>query len=129
MDPAFLRRIPYKILVNAPTPEEYHRVFKGLEKKTGMEIGPRLVDAIIVEVRDRLGMPLANYQPKFIVDQIIAASRFEGVAPRMRPELVAMAINNLMARENQGQDGPYAVAQSGQPSADIVDMPRAVGLG
>ena len=41
------------------------------------------------------GTALASYQPKFVVDQVLAACKFENIPPRFRPDLIAMALGNL----------------------------------
>jgi hypothetical protein len=40
-------------------------------------------------------MPLASYQPKFIIDQLNAACKFAGIPPQFQPGLLAMALDNL----------------------------------
>ena len=54
-----------------------------------------MVNAVIAALQQMGGAPLASYQPKFILDQVLAACKFENIAPRIRPDLIAMAIGNL----------------------------------
>ena len=103
MDPAFLRRIPYKIHVGGPSVEEYHRIFQTIAHKAGLEVEAALVDEIIVELRDRMEFPLASYQPKFIVDQLLAASKFEGQGPALSPGHIAQALSNLVTQEEASE--------------------------
>ncbi len=49
---------------------------------------------------------LPSYQPKFLVDQIRAACKFEGVAAQFRPELVTMALGNLFTKDTPGFGRP-----------------------
>src|SRR5262249_12553948 len=58
MDPAFLRRIPYKLLVGAPSVAEYHQIFQMMAKSAGFEMPDEHIDQVIVALRDRAGMPL-----------------------------------------------------------------------
>ena len=37
MDPAFLRRIPYKLEIGGPTPDEYRQIFRLVAKAFEME--------------------------------------------------------------------------------------------
>ncbi|HEY1707488.1 MAG TPA: hypothetical protein VGG10_04430 [Rhizomicrobium sp.] len=99
MDPAFLRRIPYKMLVGAPTAAEYKQIFHALADAAGLKIADENLDSIIVAIRDRGGMPLASYQPKFIIDQLRATCKFAGVPLQFRPELLTMALANLTLKE------------------------------
>ena len=41
MDPAFLRRIPYKLEVSGPLPEEYRKIFKLIAQAHGLEAARR----------------------------------------------------------------------------------------
>jgi hypothetical protein len=99
MDPAFLRRIPYKLLVGAPSVAEYHQIFHGVARSAGFDIAPEHIDAVIAGIRDRGGMQLASYQPKFIVDQWKATCKFAGIPLQYRPELLSMALANLVIKE------------------------------
>jgi len=113
MDPAFLRRIPYKLMVGAPSVGEYRQIFRTLSEAAGLPITNEIIDAIISALRDRDGMPLAGYQPKFILDQICAACKFAGTPPQFRAETLAMALGNLSV----ASDKPKAVAVNATPRA------------
>src|SRR5665213_285794 len=102
MDPAFLRRIPYKIEIAAPTRAEYRRIFQAISKGGEIEALDHVVDFIIAELCERNDFPLASYQPKFIVDQVRAACKFRGIPPRFDRELVTMALSNLHTKDTAG---------------------------
>jgi hypothetical protein len=102
MDPAFLRRIPYKLAIGAPTREEYRRIFHMISKALGLETSDQIVDFVIAELRERNDFPLASYQPRFILEQVRAACKFEGIPPRLTRELVAMALANLYTQDTPG---------------------------
>jgi SpoVK/Ycf46/Vps4 family AAA+-type ATPase len=116
MDPAFLRRIPYKLLVGAPSVSEYKQIFHAMAEKAGMSIADEHIDAIIVALRDRAGMPLANYQPKFIIDQFRATCKFAGIPLSFRPELLSMALANLAVKD-AAYTNPAAVAKQDRAAA------------
>jgi hypothetical protein len=102
MDPAFLRRIPYKLEIAGPTPDEYRRIFKLVARSFEMEAPDSVVDAVIRHLRVENDFPLASYQPKFVIDQVRAACKFEGISPQFRPDLVTMALDNLFTRDSPG---------------------------
>lgn len=95
MDPAFLRRIPYKIGVFAPTIEEYREVFTFVCQLQGVPLGNAALDLVMAKLAERPWIPLANYQPGFIIEQVRAGCRFEGVALEFTPELIDLALDNL----------------------------------
>ena len=100
MDPAFLRRIPYKVRVGAPTDQEYREIFAAMAAHHGLEITPGLIDFVISELRDRHGAALASFQPKFIIEQVLAVARFDGAEPCATPDRIAMALRNLITEDD-----------------------------
>jgi predicted ATPase with chaperone activity len=102
MDGAFLRRIPYKIEIGGPTPETWRRIFAGVCAKSGIEPDPAMIEALIEELTVRNDFPLANFQSKFIIDQVLAAARFDGAPPRLAPEYLTLALGNLHTRDTPG---------------------------
>lgn len=103
MDPAFLRRIPYKIEVEGPCPAAYRRIFRGAATSRGIqEVPDGPIDFVVAELTERNGFPLAAYQPGFLVDQVLAACRYLGVPPRLDRDLLAAAIGNLYTRDSPG---------------------------
>ncbi len=102
MDPAFLRRIPYKLEVPAPTVQEYRQIFKSVSRGLGLEAPDDIIELVISELRERNDFPLAGFQPKFIIEQVKAACKFEDIADEFRPEFVAMALGNLYTKDTPG---------------------------
>jgi hypothetical protein len=100
MDAAFLRRLPYKIEVGAPTLERYKRIFAKECKRQELTLPDEVFDSIVCKIKDERGMDLAAYQPKFIVDQVVATCRFMGQAQHFEPRFIDYAIDNLRVRRN-----------------------------
>ena len=95
MDPAFLRRLPYKIEVGAPTREIYKRIFEKECARQGIELPDGSFDIIVYKVKNDKGLDLAAFQPKFIVDQVVATCRFMGQPPHFELRFIEYALNNL----------------------------------
>lgn len=68
MDPAFLRRIPYKIRLSGPDRNDYRKIFDAAAGMFGFELSNAMFNLVVGEVEDRFG--LAYYQPKFICQQV-----------------------------------------------------------
>ena len=102
MDPAFLRRIPYKIEVGAPTRGEYQAIFERIARDHGMDLPDDTVPSIIEELQGKKDLPLGCYQPSFIVEQVIASCRFDRRAPQFSKELVGDALSNLFTSASEG---------------------------
>jgi hypothetical protein len=69
MDPAFLRRIPYKIELVGPTVDEYRDIFVAAVKANGLGITLEMFDYFVKRLRDG-GYDLAYFQPHFLCEQI-----------------------------------------------------------
>ncbi len=102
MDPAFLRRIPYKLETVGPSREQYFEIFKMVGKARGLEISEEILDTVIEELQVNNSFDLACYQPKFIVDQIISACKYQGSDPYIDKELVVDALKNLYTSSAKG---------------------------
>ena len=111
MDPAFLRRIPYKLEVGTPNPDEYRRIFRAISRTLQLEAADEVIDYVLMKLGQLGNVPLAGYQPKFIVDQVIAACKFEGIAAQYRPEFVDMALANLHPKDPRPVMPPPPAAQ------------------
>lgn len=102
MDPAFLRRIPYKLETVGPSKEQYFEIFKAVGNAQGLEITSEILEIVIDELQVKNSFDLACYQPKFIIDQIVAACKYKNTAPYVDQELVEDALKNLYTSSAQG---------------------------
>ncbi len=100
MDPAFLRRLPYKIEVGAPSLENYRTIFVNECDRRGMALPDGIFDLIVHQIIEEKGLELAAYHPRFIVDQVAATCRFMGQEPHFEARFIEYAINNLRVKRN-----------------------------
>ncbi len=103
MDPAFLRRLPYKIEVGAPSLDAFRRIFETECAKVGLTLSSETFDSIVCRIEIDKGLELAAYQPKFIVDQVIATCRFMEQVPQMEPRYLDYALDNLRVHRGATQ--------------------------
>jgi energy-coupling factor transporter ATP-binding protein EcfA2 len=106
MDPAFLRRIPYKIELGQPSVELFTRIFEKECARRGVTPPNGLIDIIIYKLTKEKGLELAAYQPKFIVDQVVATCRFMGQEPHFEPRFIEYALNNLKVHRHSPPAAP-----------------------
>ena len=95
MDPAFLRRIPYKIELSPPSRERYREIFRRGGRDRGLQFSDVVFAWLVEELEERRQLPLACYQPRFIVDQIVEACAFDESPPLITESSVAAALDNL----------------------------------
>jgi hypothetical protein len=98
MDPAFLRRIPYKVELQYPTPEEFKQTFRAVCAKHQLDINEPLLLFIINELQTKYAQPLSYFQPKFIVDQVVAGCKFADKPLVLDPDMIVDAMQNLTTR-------------------------------
>jgi hypothetical protein len=108
MDPAFLRRLPYKIEVAAPSLDAFRRIFETECAKVGLTLSDQAFDSIVYGIQIEKGLELAAYQPKFIVDQVIATCRFMERVPQMEPLYVENALGNLRVHRSATQQPAHS---------------------
>jgi hypothetical protein len=101
MDPAFLRRLPYKIEVGPPSLEQYRTIFARESQRHDMTLSGEVFDFIVYMIREEKGLELAAFQPTFIIEQVVATCRFLGKKPELRSPYIDYAVNNLRVRRNQ----------------------------
>lgn len=104
MDPAFQRRIAYKLETVEPPEDLFRKVFEGMSKKAGMELTDAVFDQVMAAIRANEAQ-LAYFQPKFIVEQVLASCKFEGMAPQYTTENVEDALLNLFVKSESNMFG------------------------
>lgn len=106
MDTAFLRRLPYKIEVGAPSLEIYRRIFERESERLGLELTDPVFNWIVRRITEEKGLELASYHPRFLVDQIVATCRFTDQPPHFEPRFIDYAIDNLRVKSHSGPKAP-----------------------
>jgi energy-coupling factor transporter ATP-binding protein EcfA2 len=101
MDPAFLRRLPYKIEVIGPTAEAFRRILEKECARAGLEMPREVCETIIYKIRNEKCVELAAFQPRFIVDQVAATCRFMQQPPHFEPRFLSYALDNLCVNEGE----------------------------
>jgi hypothetical protein len=95
MDPAYLRRLPYKFEVGAPSPELFRHILERACAREGLVLTDDILSVIVRKITEEKGLDLAAYQPKFIVDQVVATCRFLGQPPHFETRFLEYAVDNL----------------------------------
>jgi energy-coupling factor transporter ATP-binding protein EcfA2 len=109
MDPAFLRRIPYKIKLFEPTKDEYRRIFDAVARHCGLVLDDEVFEFVVDRLTKHNKHGLAYYQPKFICDQVVEYCKYDGVPPAFTTQLAAEALANLYVEiENKRNEQPEA---------------------
>jgi hypothetical protein len=100
MDPAFQRRINYKLETVAPPETVFRDVFENIAAKNGLQLTDDIYQQVMTTIRAN-DAPLAYFQPNFIVDQVLASCKFEDMEAKFTKENVEDAMLNLFVEESE----------------------------
>ncbi|WP_425041057.1 ATPase [Primorskyibacter sp. S187A] len=98
-DQAALRRIFFKIKIDGPDQEGFLKIFAMVAKKKGLPLDEASLVHLLQTKYPTIKNIYANYQPVFLIDQILSICAFEGIPPQMRPDLVDRAWANMFVKD------------------------------
>jgi hypothetical protein len=90
-DEAFLRRIPYKIPIGDPTLSQFTEIFELNCRRKGLRFHQVMVSYLIRRHYTPVNRPLRACQPRDLIEQVIALSRYRGQEPVITRELIDAA--------------------------------------
>ncbi|MEH7829702.1 ATPase [Gemmobacter denitrificans] len=100
-DGAALRRIFFKIKIDGPNQENYLKIFAMIARKKKMPIDQAAMVHLLKNKYPTINNNYANYQPVFLIDQMIAICEFEGIPYQMSPELIDRAWANMFVKDEK----------------------------
>jgi hypothetical protein len=92
-DPAFLRRMGYRLHVDLPTREAYALIFRNYLERKKLEYSPELLD-VLFDLYDNTKTPLRSCEPRDLVERCLDICRYEGRAFAVTPTLLQVAWKN-----------------------------------
>ncbi|MEI4197821.1 ATPase [Roseovarius sp. E0-M6] len=100
-DQAALRRIFYKIKIDGPCQSDFLKIFAMIAKKKGMPLSEPALVHLLKKKYPAINNVYANYQPVFLIDQMISICQFEGMEFQMTPELIDRAWANMFVTDEE----------------------------
>lgn len=97
-DQAALRRIFFKIKIDGPNQANYLKIFSLVAKKKKMPLNEAALIHLLKVKYPTIDNVYANYQPIFLIDQMISICDFEGIPYQMTPELIDRAWANMFVK-------------------------------
>lgn len=98
-DKAALRRIFYKIKIDGPCQADFLKIFAMVARKRKMPLDEATLVHLLNKRYPEIDNVYANYQPIFLIDQMISICDFEGIPYQMTPELADRAWANMFVKE------------------------------
>jgi hypothetical protein len=100
-DGAALRRIFFKIKIDGPNQENYLKIFAMVARKKRMPLDERTLLYLMKTKYPTIDNNYANYQPVFLIDQMISICEFEGIPNQMTPDLIDRAWANMFVKDEK----------------------------
>jgi hypothetical protein len=100
-DQAALRRIFFKIKIDGPNQADFLKIFAMVAKKKGIPLDEAALLHLLKKKYPTINNVYANYQPVFLIDQMIAICEFEGIPYQMSPDLIDRAWANMFVRDEK----------------------------
>ncbi|MDK3073260.1 ATPase [Sedimentitalea sp. JM2-8] len=100
-DKAALRRIFFKIKIDGPSQENFLKIFALVARKKGMPLDEASLVYLLKTKYPTIDNIYANYQPVFLIDQMIAICEFEGIPYQMTPDLIDRAWANMFVKDEK----------------------------
>ena len=100
-DKAALRRIFFKIKIDGPNQEDFLKIFALVARKKKMPLDEAALVHLLKKKYPTIDNIYANYQPVFLIDQMISICEFEGIPYQMSPELIDRAWANMFVKEEK----------------------------
>ena len=81
--------------------ENFLKIFAMVARKKKMPLSEDALVYLLQEKYPTIDNIYANYQPVFLIDQMISICEFEGIPYQMSPELIERAWANMFVREEE----------------------------
>ena len=97
VDGAFLRRIPYKIQVPDPTPEQFHKLCEIMAPNLGFQYNKEAVDYLIAKHYEPIGRPMRACQPRDLLLQVRNFCMYHNIPKVITEEAFDFACENYFS--------------------------------
>ena len=89
-DPAFLRRMGYRIYLGAPTPEQYTRIFGMYAQTQGAAVEPEVIAGLLERYRAQ-NRELRCCEPRDLIERSLDICRFHNRPLELTPKVLDLA--------------------------------------
>jgi hypothetical protein len=99
-DPAFLRRIGYRLYLGPPTPDEYAQIFRAYAKRNGVEAPPELINRILKRYQEQ-NRELRACEPRDLIDRARDICTYESRPMELNNETIDLAWTGYFGNEQK----------------------------
>ncbi len=98
VDDAFLRRVRYKLEVQAPDEDEFRQIWQLMCEKRAVPYDAKVVQWLIDTHYTPVRRPFAACQPRDLIDQVVDIAHYRNQPPRLSSELLEIAVRNYFVK-------------------------------
>jgi hypothetical protein len=91
LDEAFLRRVPNKIGVNDPSPEQYREMLRRACQSMGVTFSEPGFQHLLHQHDEQAGRPMRGCHPRDLLRHMLALARYYDLTPELSPPLLDAA--------------------------------------
>ena len=103
-DEAFLRRIPYKILVKNPTHRQFEKIFEMNCRRYGINFDPAMVAYLYDHQYAARKVQMRACHPRDLIDHVVNLCRYQRKRPELTPDLLDTVCRSYFI-EDESQPG------------------------
>lgn len=96
-DPAFLRRMGYRLYLGAPTPEQYAEIFRKYAQRVGARVTPEAIDFLLARYQAQ-NRELRACEPRDLIERARDICSFEDQELELTPEVLDLAWTGYFGR-------------------------------
>jgi SpoVK/Ycf46/Vps4 family AAA+-type ATPase len=89
-DPAFLRRMGYRLYLGPPTSGQYARIFQAHAQRRGVTVAPGVIDRLLERYRAQ-NRELRSCEPRDLIERARDVCRFQGRLLELTSEVLDLA--------------------------------------
>jgi MoxR-like ATPase len=115
-DPAFLRRMGYRLYLGTPTQEQYYEIFTRYAQRHGATIAPEVLDSLLARYRAQ-NRELRSCEPRDLIERGRDICRFHGKPLELTPQVLDLAWKGYFGSE---EPGARTDAQAGTTTAEAI---------
>ncbi len=97
-DPAFLRRMGYRIFLGPPTPEQYTRIFQLYAQKQGATVAPEIIEQLLERYRTQ-NRELRSCEPRDLIERARDICKFHNRPFELTPKVLDLAWTGYFGNE------------------------------
>lgn len=89
-DPAFLRRMGYRLMLEGPSPEQYCKIFRNYAEKAGTTVAPEVLDSLLERYKS-VNKELRACEPRDLIERARDICKFHNRPLELSPKVLDLA--------------------------------------